>query len=388
MNKIISFILFLSVFLTLYGLLHLYFYRKVLIATGCSNTCHMALILVLGLLLLSPIIANLLAVTSHSSLASITSDVTYTWMGGLFLYVVLNLLIDIYTLIIHVSARLFTLNLSRFIPGDQITLVITLLIITGIVIYGRFEAGNIVVEKITLDTQKLPEGMRNLRIVQISDVHFSPLNGKELAGKICGIIKEQQPDILVSSGDLIDRGLGDKHTVAALFNSVKTTYGKFATTGNHEFISGIDRAAKFTEKAGFRMLRNEAVAVNGFLNILAIDDPAARMFGNIPMVPEDLVLEASSPDRLNIFLKHQPRIDRNSPGRFDVQLSGHTHKGQIFPFNLVVSLFYPYINGLYRVGRDSHLYVSRGTGTWGPPFRFLAPPEITVIDFQNSGRKI
>jgi predicted MPP superfamily phosphohydrolase len=93
------------------------------------------------------------------------------------------------------------------------------------------------------------------------------------------------------------------------------------------------------------------------------------------------VLAALSPERLNIFLKHQPRIEAGSIGKFDIQLSGHTHKGQIFPFTLIVRIFYRYMDGLFDLGKGSYLYVSRGTGTWGPPIRFLTFPEITVIEF-------
>ena len=117
------------------------------------------------------------------------------------------------------------------------------------------------------------------------------------------------------------------------------------------------------------------------MNIAAIDDPAGASFGNEPVVSEDRVLEGLSPDRINIFLKHQPRIQGSSIGKFDIQLSGHTHKGQIFPFTLIVHIFYPYLDGLFNLGNNSYLYVTRGAGTWGPPIRFLTFPEITVIDF-------
>ena len=133
------------------------------------------------------------------------------------------------------------------------------------------------------------------------------------------------------------------------------------------------------------MLRNEGVTVCNFLNISAVDDPTGRRFGSDVDFSEDKVLETLSSDHLNIFLKHQPRIENSSIGKFDLQLSGHTHNGQIFPFTLVTSLFYPYQKGLYNISNDSYLYVSRGTGTWGPPIRFLTFPEITIIDFQREG---
>jgi predicted MPP superfamily phosphohydrolase len=383
MNKLPSFIIFITAFLILYGLLHLYFYSKLNRAIDMSTISNWLVIIALCFLLLSPIFIYMLTNTEHFLLTNILAHIGFIWMGGLFLLFSFNLLVDIYRVIIHISDRIFSPNLLSYIPGDRITFLVTLLTITGILIYGRFEAENIAVERIELRTAKLPPQVSNLRIVQITDIHFSTLNGVKFAQKIGRIIKGLHPDILVSTGDLIDRGLVDKEGVASLFRGIKTTYGKYAVTGNHEFISGIKKAVELTEKAGFSMLRNEGITVGDFLNIAGVDDPAAKRYGTASSVSEDKVLESFSPDYLNIFLKHQPRIGNNSLGKFDIQISGHTHNGQIFPFTLLTSLFYPYQKGLYKVSNNSYLYVSRGTGTWGPPIRFLTFPEITVIDFQR-----
>ena len=385
MNKLHSFIIFLTVFLTLYGLLHLYFYSKLNSAIDMSTTCNVLVIIALCFLLLSPIFIYKSTNTEHFLLTNILAHIGFIWMGGLFLFFSINLLVDSYRVIIHISNWIFSPNLLRCIPGDRITFLITLLIITGILIYGRFEAENIAVERIELKTAKLPPQVSSLRIVQITDIHFSMLNGVKLAQKIGNIIKGLHPDILVSTGDLIDRGLEDKEVVVSLFRNIKAPYGKYAVAGNHEFISGINKAVEFTEKAGFIMLRNEGITVGNFLKIAGVDDPAAKRYGTASAVSEDKVLESFSPDYLNIFLKHQPKIENNSLGKFDLQISGHTHNGQIFPFTLVTLLFYPYHKGLFKVSNDSYLYVSRGTGTWGPPIRFLTFPEITVIDFQREG---
>ncbi|MFC1535075.1 metallophosphoesterase [Thermodesulfobacteriota bacterium] len=383
MNRLPSFIIFLIIFHSLYGLLHFYFYRKLVRALDMGSISHLLLIVILCFLLLSFIISNMLTDEAPFLLTNILAYISHIWMGALFLFFSINLLIDIYRLIIYVSARFFSPVFARYLPGDKVTFVVTLLIIAGIIIYGMFEAGNIVVENIKIRTAKLPPRMDMLRVVQISDIHFSVLNDLKLAKKIGEIIKDLQPDILVSTGDLIDSGLRDKELVASVFRDIKTTYGKYASAGNHEFISGIKEAVEFIEKAGFKMLRNESVSVKNFLNIAAIDDPTSRRFGTASNVSEDKILKALSREHLNIFLKHQPRVDNNSIGKFDLQLSGHTHKGQIFPFTLIVSQFYSYLDGLHKVGNDSYLYVSRGTGTWGPPIRFLTFPEITVIDFER-----
>jgi|WetSurMetagenome_2_1015567.scaffolds.fasta_scaffold08963_4 uncharacterized protein len=381
MNKNISTIAFLAVFLTLYGLLHYYFYRKVVHAFNLGLSGHMFLILVLCLLLLSPIILELIEKTQISMLKTTLAYAGYLWMGILFLFFSINIFIDIYRAVIYISSRIFSPVFLRYMPENSVIFIVVFLIMAAVNIYGCFEAADINIEKVGFKTEKLPSGIKSFRVVQISDIHFSATNGARLAGKITKMVEDLKPDLIVSSGDFIDRGLRDRELVEGLFAALDAPYGKFGTTGNHEFISGIEQATEFTEKAGFKLMRNEVATIGGFLDIAAIDDPAGKTFGNEKLISESKVLEALNSDRLRIFLKHQPRVEKDSIGKFDLQLSGHTHKGQIFPFTVVVSLIYKYMDGYFDLGKGSKLYVSRGTGTWGPPIRFFTFPEITVIEF-------
>ena len=383
MSRFPSMIAFLTVFFSLYGLLHYYLYRKIINSFHIEGCGHILVILVLCLFLLSPIILQILEGRGAAALNVIIAYAGYFWMGILFLAFSIYLIIDVYQITIFVFSRIFSPALIRLMPEGRLTFFAVLFIIAAINIYGWFEARDIKVERIELKTSKLTPGINTLRVVQIADIHFSATNGLGPAKEITRILNELEPDLLVSSGDLFDRGLRDREEIEGLLTGIKTRYGKFATTGNHEFISGIKESTEFTEKAGFKMLRNEVVEVGIFINIAAVDDPAAKTFGSSQGVAESTVIDRLSPDKLNIFLKHQPRIEKGSVGKFDIQLSGHAHKGQIFPFTLIVSLFYKYMDGFFELGNGSSLYVSRGTGTWGPPIRFLTFPEITVIEFSR-----
>jgi len=168
--------------------------------------------------------------------------------------------------------------------------------------------------------------------------------------------------------------------MAMLFQQVYTPYGKFAVTGNHEFYAGIDRALELTKKAGFKILRGQAVDINGIITIAGVDDEAARGWQKGENTSEKELCSYISCSQYTILLKHRPVSYAESLCVYDLQLSGHTHKGQIFPFFLITRLFFKQYAGFYEVNNNSSLYVNRGTGTWGPPIRFLAPPEITVID--------
>ncbi|MEK6776566.1 MAG: hypothetical protein AABY87_06780 [bacterium] len=168
--------------------------------------------------------------------------------------------------------------------------------------------------------------------------------------------------------------------LSELMAGIRPRYGKFAVMGNHEYYAGIGQTLDFTRKAGFTMLRDEGVSAGCGISIAGVDDPAGRRYGLKDQVSEKALLQGLPHGPFTLLLKHRPVVDQGSVGLFDLQLSGHVHKGQIFPFNLIAWFYYPLRAGESVLGNGSHLYVSRGSGTWGPPIRFLAPPEITVIE--------
>jgi predicted MPP superfamily phosphohydrolase len=141
----------------------------------------------------------------------------------------------------------------------------------------------------------------------------------------------------------------------------------------------LDPALAFTREAGFALLQGESIS-NGVINIAGVNDPTGVQMKIEQPVSEKDLLSKLPKDKFTLFLKHRPVIDSESPGLFDLQLSGHTHKGQIWPFTFVSAAFYPMNDGRHNLARGSVLSVSRGSGTWGPPIRFLSPPHVTVIE--------
>jgi hypothetical protein len=170
--------------------------------------------------------------------------------------------------------------------------------------------------------------------------------------------------------------------LTALLRDVRPRFGKFAVTGNHELYVGSGQALSFLRDAGFTVLRGEAVTISGMLSVVGVDDPAFGGKGEVA-IQEQEVLERGPRDRFVLLLKHRPVIMSESRGRFDLQLSGHVHQGQIFPFGLLTRIAFPLPPGLSFLAEGGAVYVSRGTGTWGPPIRFLAPPEVTVFRLRH-----
>jgi predicted MPP superfamily phosphohydrolase len=198
--------------------------------------------------------------------------------------------------------------------------------------------------------------------------------------KILTEVKKADPDLFLSTGDLVDGQINNLVGLAELFLEIRPRFGKFAITGNHEFYAGLAHSLEFTRRAGFTPLRGESLTVGGLINLAGIDDPAGKGFGLYREASEKDLLSKLPREKFTILLKHRPEVERTALGFFDLQISGHTHKGQIFPFRLLTRIFYPYYGGSFPISPQASLHVSRGSGTWGPPIRFLTPPEVTVYE--------
>lgn len=371
---------FLLVFFLIYGGVHLYIFlgAKASLALGTRAGAFVALFMVI--MILSPLIVHISEKNGFESFAVFFSWTGYTWMGVIFLFFCLSLVFDCYRILVHLGAYIFSLDPSSGIPPARYCFITLLSLAIAMALYGSIEALNIRSEKITIRTSKIPEEFKRFRIVQISDLHIGLIvRGKRLE-RILKEVRHANPDILFSTGDLVDGQADNLSGPADLLREIIPAYGKFAVTGNHEFYAGLVQALDFTERAEFRVLRGEGTNVGGFINVAGVDDPTARIYGAVEGVPEEKLLSGFSDDMFTILLKHQPVVKKGSPGLFDLQLSGHTHKGQMFPFNLVTRLVFAFNSGCYHLDGGSVLYVSRGAGTWGPPMRLMAPPEITIID--------
>ncbi|MFZ1036827.1 MAG: metallophosphoesterase, partial [Smithella sp.] len=243
------------------------------------------------------------------------------------------------------------------------------------VVYGFFDAQRIRVKRLEIYTDKLLPNNGKIRIVQISDVHIGLIIRDKRLKVILDRVKDEKPDILVSTGDLLDGELSNVMPESKQLAEIKPMYGKYAIPGNHEYYAGIKKALEFTKNAGFEILRDENRRVAG-INIIGLDDITGRKLGLIQNSTHlSELLRATQNKEFIILLKHQPNIHENM--NFNLQLSGHTHDGQIFPFMLLTRLFFPKNYGYYNLGENKSVYVSSGAGTWGPPVRFFASPEIT-----------
>ncbi len=370
--------LFIFAIFVFYGGMHVYAFLRARSGLGFGIGAGVALAAFMLAMTFAPFVIRLLERYGYELSARVLSYLAYFWMAALFLFFCASICLDIASFISRIISLTMHRGFVTLVPANA-SFFISLGLSLAICVYGYFSALDIRTERLRIETPKLPPNISKLTIVQISDVHLGLIVRCQRLKKIVALVKGEKPDIFVSTGDLVDAQINQMTGMAELLSEVKAPYGNYAITGNHEFFAGLDQALAFTKKCGFTMLRGQAVS-DGPITIAGVDDRSGVRMGLVKPVPEKELLEKLPRNKFTLFLKHQPLIDPGTTGLFDLQLSGHTHKGQIYPFTLASEIVYPLNAGRYDLPGGSILYVSRGTGTWGPPIRFLAPPQITVIE--------
>jgi predicted MPP superfamily phosphohydrolase len=234
--------------------------------------------------------------------------------------------------------------------------------------------------RVDVPLPSLPRGLDGFRIAQISDLHIGPLLGRRYAQKVVRMVNALSADAIALTGDFVDGRPEELRESVQPLAELRAKHGVFFITGNHEYYSGVDAWIREFRLLGARPLLNEHV-------LLRNDGAELVIAGITDFLPDYASAVAGAPaGAVKLLLAHHPEgLDQASAAGFDLQLSGHTHGGQFFPFSVLVRLRHRYYKGLYRVGK-LWLYVSRGTGYWGPPLRFGVPSEITLITLKNGDR--
>ncbi|WP_434595460.1 metallophosphoesterase [Streptomyces sp. A5-4] len=236
------------------------------------------------------------------------------------------------------------------------------------------------VKRVTVPLAKLPRGAHGFRIAVVSDVHLGPILGRAHTQRIVDTINATQPDLVAVVGDLVDGSVADLGPAAEPLAGLKSRHGTYFVTGNHEYFSGAGEWVDHVRELGMRPLENDRVEIAGF-DLAGVNDIAGESEGQGPDFAKALGDRDRS--RASVLLAHQPVVIHDAV-RYDVglQLSGHTHGGQLWPGPLIAAQANPTLAGLERYG-DTQLYVSRGAGAWGPPVRVGADSDITVVELAS-----
>lgn len=385
---------FIGILLLVYGGLHYYFYRKLSLVIPTHKKAIIVTLTILGgsVFVVEALVHNGATPFISPILTPILTPmawIAFFWMGLVVLFFGISLPIDFLS---WLARRVISFNITQdfaLLIKQRIekplcsparTVVVTACVFV-LAINGVFNAQQINVKRLTLESEKIS---RPLRIVQITDLHIGELTREKYIQKIVETINAQDADIIVSTGDLIDMSTDHSEAYLSRLEALHARLGKFAVYGNHETIAGLKKSRQLTELAGFTVLSNRGITLDGVINLFGVDDPSVAGRLQPGARHPDEPLPAFSNALFTVLLKHQPVVAPNTTSSFDLQLSGHVHGGQIYPFGLLTRLVYPVPMGLSRITDNTWLYVSYGTGTWGPPMRVFAPPEITLFELMHT----
>jgi len=239
-----------------------------------------------------------------------------------------------------------------------------------------------VLRRVEVRLPRWPRARDGYRIVQISDIHIGPILDRRFAAELVRRVNALEPDLVAVTGDLVDGAEAHLRDEVAPFAGLRAHDGVFFVTGNHDYFSGVDAWVARVRALGLRTLRNERVTIGqgaAAFDLAGVEDHRSRLYSRGRGEDQPRALAGRDPARPLVLLAHDPSTFREASQRgVDLQISGHTHGGQVWPFGWVVRLLIPWVAGLYRRG-GSACWVSRGTGFWGPPMRLLAPAEITEL---------
>jgi len=252
----------------------------------------------------------------------------------------------------------------------------------GVTGYGMTKAlGPPQLNRVQMPMAKLPRALDRTRLVVVSDIHLGPLTGSHHTGRIVDVINSVNADIVCVVGDLVDGSVAELGRFATPLAGIESRQGAYFVTGNHEYYSGFEPWIEEVTKLGIRPLRNERVELGG-LDLAGVNDLGGDQFGDAADFGKALGDRDTS--RPVVLMAHQPLAAREAaPYGVDLQVSGHTHGGQMAPFNLLVTLQQPVVSGFGEVD-GVPVYVTNGAGFWGPPVRVGAPPQVTVVELRST----
>ena len=377
MRRAVVVLCFVTVLLTVLVGGHLYLARRLILDPGVPSPARGVLLGVLAVLaaslVLQPFAERLLPRTSARWISWPAS----LWMGLAFCLINLLLLSDLTWVLMGAAVEGTGTGAARVRALGVLAV--------GLVAAGaglRNATREPDLRRVEIELERWPRALDGYRIVQISDVHIGPLLDRRFARRVVERCNALAPDLIAVTGDLVDGSVRRVGAEVEPFAALRARHGAFFVTGNHDYYSGADAWVDRVRELGIRVLRNERVTIGegeDVFDLAGVEDHHAHIVSAGRREDLDRALAGRDPARPVVLLAHDPATFPAALRRgVDLQLSGHTHGGQIWPFRYVVRLATPYIAGHYRTN-GAQLYVSRGTGFWGPAVRLLAPAEITEI---------
>jgi hypothetical protein len=377
--------IFFAVVLTVYGGINAYIGIRGWQAFPEGSPARLAFLLLFLFLVLSYIAGRFLERVWQSALSDGLIWIGSYWLAAMVYFLLAALAWDLVRLLLHIlpvvpaDAVGFIRERKEWVLGAVALGVVVLIAI------GHWNAATPRLRTLDLTLRRPLDGMDSMRVVVASDIHLGTIVGARRFERIAGIINDSAPDLILLPGDIVDEDLAPviRANLGEALRSLKARYGVYAVTGNHEYIGGAEEACRYLQEHGVRVLRDEVIALPNGLQIVGREDLASRQFGGKSRLPLESLVARCDSTRPVVLMDHQPfHLEEAAGARVDLQLSGHTHHGQLWPFNHITDAVYQISHGYGLIG-ETHFYVSAGVGTWGPPVRLGSRPEIILLTLRS-----
>lgn len=306
------------------------------------------------------------------------------WLAAMAYFFLIVLCIDFLRLIDFIFPFFPSIITNNPAQSRQVIVGSVFAIVTVTVFAGYLNARTPRVKTLELTIPKNAHGIKGLNIAMASDIHLGTLVSKSHLERIVKDINALNPDLVLLPGDVVDEDLGPviRQNLGETLRSIRSKYGVFAITGNHEYIGGVEPACRYLTEHGIVMLRDSSLEIAGSFTLVGREDRSLRQFEGKRRKPLEEIMAAVDKSLPIILMDHQPfQLDEAVKNGVDLQLSGHTHHGQLWPFNFITEKVYELSWGYMKKG-NTHFYVSCGVGTWGPPVRTGNTPEIMNVKLQ------
>lgn len=374
-------IIFFSIVTLVYLLVNYYIYSRAVQAFTPGSPARVWFSVVFWLIVSTFIIARVMERAYPCCFTGIITWIGSFWLAFLLYFVLIVLVIDISRLLNHLFHFFPDIIYADYGKTKLFLLLSSIALVTILVVVGFINARTPVISKLNIHINKSVQGEKELKIVMASDIHMGTIIAKRKVSRLVDMINGLNPDLILFAGDIVDEDLAPviNNNLGASLCRLKSRYGTYAITGNHEYIGGAEKAVEYLKAHCVNILRDSAVLIDNRFYLAGRDDrDKPRFSGRNRKSLEEVMAQVDLAFPV-ILMDHQPfSLGKTAESGVDLSLSGHTHHGQLWPLNYITSAIYELSRGYKQIGK-THFFVSTGFGTWGPPIRLGNRPEIVFI---------
>ena len=373
--------LFFTIFFTVFTALNYYIFIRGWQALNTLPVLKPFYVVFFVIIAYGYIIAKVLYKYLHPLAYDIILGAGAIWFAFLVYFILFLLGLDLIRLLESFFQFLPKYFYNNYEQTKKITAIVIIALVGLIVFLGNLNKRDITIKNLELTLPKGSGKLNELNIVMASDLHLSPIDGERLLSKIIDKMNSLKPDIILLAGDIVDdkAEILEQRKIGESFKRLNPKYGIFTINGNHEFINGVDASVQYAEHLGMKVLRDEFELIDSSFYVIGREDSTMSQFTGKHRKTLQQIIQTAETNHPMILLDHTPyKLEEAQKNNIALQLSGHTHHGQIWPANIITNIIYEVSWGYLKKG-NTHYYVTSGAGTWGPPVRTGSKSEIVNL---------